>query len=698
MRVTRSHHGFYFSILLIAIGFGTPPASAQDDNTKPVEPPLEAPANSTYVRLAAIFEPGGGGASDRDPDQALANANMNQVNDSQGFRWDINSSNGGISDGSNDAFDGGAYLYINNSSFGSSSRQMTSDGQEYVFSNPSMGNLSVTRRVFINQELATARYLEIVRNTSNTKQNVKVEVRTNLGSTPQANLGSDGKPFAGSLTKDQVGLYAVSRGGSRPSVVHLLTDARNKKYRPSIRINGDDIYITWQLEVPANDMVVLLHGVAQRNGGDPVSVFETLYKRGYMHAQVPKNLRKKVVNFKVSQQFSGTPLVDRVTRLAEDFDMQRGESDLLWVDEETKIAGKIKATQLTLTTSMGKTTVPWEDVAAIVGGGDVEAQMQLLLRNGEVFRGEIAASDMVLSSPDGIDVQIDVSKLKFLLAGASAADNTVSTKAQLMLTTDADEQLLVEDTDEIVLKAATPWGGFDIPIAQIASLVPDEESNFGQRVLLLDGTALSLIPHSSELSLKTSRFGAVSLPATRIKRIGVLVQLKAEDESSESDQSGSNAPPTVPETPAKPYATLIGDNILPGSLAIETLTLQHAAGEEKIDMKSVKRIELVGADPVRPRFKIELHQGKPLEGRLAMTHFKLNGKLRDWTIPATHLLAYEAAEAAPDAEARADADNDSDNRGTAAPPITSDQVVPAARGEQNGPTVVPPPPPLDLPF
>lgn len=670
------------SFSLIAIGLSLSTYGQADDASSPDADEQavraqeqEAPEKRTDVWLAALLEPDGVGSSDRDPDQGLVNANFQYVTDSQGFRWDVQASYGGINDGTNDAFDGGLYLFVNNAQFSASSQFMIADGQEYVFTN-TMNALQVTRRVYINRELGAVRYLEIFQNRTDQLQKVAVEVRTDLGSTPQGIVANDGKPLAGALAKEQVGIYAVSHGGSRPSVAFLLADARDKKYRPNIRTSSDDVFVTWQLEVPPKDTVVILHAVAQRNGNNPVPAFEALYDRGFVHAQVPKDLRKKIVNFKVSPQLSGTPLLDSVSLLAEDFDLERGDDDLLWIDEETVIAGRVNADELIVTSRFGKTAVPWEDVAAIIGGADVDARMTLLLRNGEVLHGVISAKQMTLSSPDGIDVDINLSKLGFLLARTSPKDNAVPAAAQLMLATASGQRLLITNSKDSILRAATPWGELNVPIDQVAYLAPDEETGFSQRVLLRDGTRLTLVPQPSLLEVNTLRFAAVSLPAAQVQRICRLIRMK-----EDADASGQEQVPLAPETPTAPFVTLAGENMLPGKLAFDSLTLHHDKGQELIKAVDIKEIRLVSTEGIQPIFEVKRRAGETLEGRLGVTHFRLLGELRDWDIPATHLQAYDAGDLLPKIKPEPEANLDpkpavADDRGTLQAAEASYQRVP----------------------
>ncbi|MEM9346447.1 MAG: hypothetical protein AAGB26_07510 [Planctomycetota bacterium] len=643
---------YLFSFAVTPVAFGQNPALQPAETLEESRESEQVEASEKFgqLRQAVMLDSGGRDANDRDPDQNLLNANFQHITDSKGFRWDIQTSYGGINDGTNDCFDGGLFLFVNNNQFRANSRMMTADGQEYVFMN-TMGTLHVTRRMLINRELGAARFLEIFKNQTDQPRKVSVQIRTNLGSNPQVILSSDGKQTTGAISKEQVGIYSVSPGGGRPSVAFLLADVHEKQNRPELQFINDNIIASWELEIPANDTLAILHGVAQRNGGNATLVFKELYDRGYLHAQLPEALQKKIVNFKVRKHLSGTPLVDRVSLLAEQFDLERGKDDQVWIDEETIIAGRVEADELTIQSGFGKTQVPWEEVAAVVGGADVDARMQLLLRNGEVLHGLISANGLKLSSPDGIDAAIELDKLKFLLARVSPRDNFIPADAELMLTTSSGQRLLTTNADEASLGAATPWGELDVPLDQVAHLQPDDGAETSRRILLRDGSRLTLIAQPKPFEIKTSRFGAVSLLAGRVQEVCQLIQMKEGDGSSDEEYV-----PIVPETPAPPFVTLVGENMLPGRLAFESLEIYHDNGHEQIKASDVKGLKLVMKDTIRPLFEVELRTGKVLEGYLNLTQFRLKGLSREWVLPANHLQAYEAGEQSPEAEARLETD------------------------------------------
>ena len=96
-------------------------------------------------------------------DEKLVPAQLNPRTDSGGSRWDIQA-NGHIGDGSNDCFDSGAMLLINNRDFNANERQQTVDGSEMVMSGK-IDSFSITRRILVDNKRNAARYLELVTNT-----------------------------------------------------------------------------------------------------------------------------------------------------------------------------------------------------------------------------------------------------------------------------------------------------------------------------------------------------------------------------------------------------------------------------------------------------------------------------------------------------------------------------------------------------
>ena len=148
---------------------------------------------------------------------ALLPANFNQRTDAMGFRWDI-TQQGTVNDGSNDCFDGGLQLRMNNQNFNATQPRMTSDG-EFVLDGQ-LGNVKVQRRVKVNTAISFVRYVESFTNTTGATQNVSFEIYNNMGGYPQAMTSNQGRAVGAQFAKDENACIALENPqSSRPSVV-----------------------------------------------------------------------------------------------------------------------------------------------------------------------------------------------------------------------------------------------------------------------------------------------------------------------------------------------------------------------------------------------------------------------------------------------------------------------------------------------
>lgn len=161
--------------------------------------------------------------------------------DGLGFEWDIRD-DGEVSDGTDDAFDGGFDL----SGFGSTSSELEAGGREIVRIGAAAG-LDVTRKVYVDPTQGFARFLDIFTNTTAGVVNTTINYDTNLGSDSGTNViaTSSGDLVVG--TDDDWIVTDDNENGSRdPAVVHAFSGPGG--LRPtSISRDGDDI--DWQFDL-----------------------------------------------------------------------------------------------------------------------------------------------------------------------------------------------------------------------------------------------------------------------------------------------------------------------------------------------------------------------------------------------------------------------------------------------------------------
>ncbi len=194
--------------------------------------------------------------------------------DANGYRFDLQT-NGTLSDGSSDAFDGGLYLSLYSSS-----------AQSVSFSGPSFGTpednnreiamarqspafgLNVTRKLFVPADGYFGRYLEVLTNPGATPITVDVAVDSNLGSDSATRVvaTASGDTFFDTadtwlVTDDD----ALATPSGDPSLAFVLGGAGASRALSLARVSSDSIALRWNgVTVPPGQTVVLMHFVVQQ--------------------------------------------------------------------------------------------------------------------------------------------------------------------------------------------------------------------------------------------------------------------------------------------------------------------------------------------------------------------------------------------------------------------------------------------------
>ena len=517
---------------------GTKPPTPQRRAT-PTTPPLRTSRARRFVSV--IVRPGASASrSDRDANQPTTNANFQARSDSQGFQWDIDQF-GRINDGTNDCFDGGQYLKLDNQQFSGSVNQMTQDGQEYILTN-NMQGLQVTRRIWVDTTRGGARYIETFHNPTNKRIDTRVAIYSMLGSNAQATATTANQQFnGGELPAGTTGVMAISNS-QRPSVLWVLAD-QNETDRPTINIGSNREYtFTWALQVEPRQTISLVHFVAQRNGGAVGNVsdqLEPFYKNNRLiDPQIPDDLKPTVINFRIRQGVRGEAVLTPVTELAIERDVERGERDVLMFPDGTRLTGDAQGPTLRVKNAMGEVDVPWEDVALLAGAaGDEGTPARVYLRSGEMLSGEVTSQEPItMKSTNGLDVALEPRQIDLLFTKITDADNVRSEGAQALLQLQDGQRVGISGGDEggepVELHAVTPWGPLDVGLEDVAYLEQVREPQPGHRLVLQDGSQLTVVLRSGELPMRTVRFGAAPLSVFDVQMIARLRDVALDDDDA----------------------------------------------------------------------------------------------------------------------------------------------------------------------
>jgi hypothetical protein len=183
--------------------------------------------------------------------------------DGGGYQWDIQS-DGNINNGTSDAYDGGLYL----TGFpGFSSGVSEDNGREIVIGSATIGDVQVTRKIYVPTDQVWARYLEIVTNSTDSTINYTVNINTNLGSDGGTYLirTSDGNT---SFDPDDYWIVTDDYGNGEgdPTMLHVLPgDVRPTYVYSNASVSGgsDALSYGYDLTLAPGETQIVMHFAAQ---------------------------------------------------------------------------------------------------------------------------------------------------------------------------------------------------------------------------------------------------------------------------------------------------------------------------------------------------------------------------------------------------------------------------------------------------
>lgn len=682
------------------------------------------------------------------------------IQDALGFQWDVNVQ-GIVQQGSN-CFNAAGQLTVNNSSYSPTTGLMSTDGTKFLL-NWTASGVQVTRRVRIDVRTGTVRYLESFTNPGGGPVTLSVLIRAGMRSSsslasvftdsgrlistgsnsqiyasrgpatsriasrmpPQPLPGFPTPPTAASgstnvpvLEEKECGLVVTRTSTSYPAALIYMA-APGSKVKPLLRRSSYRFYYTYTVTVPPKKTVSVLHGLAQRKISgtpDPKSLAKMFrpFQSSQWTADLPAELQGTIINaaggYYADEPPHG-PVLQEVMNLAAVFNVERSDgSDVLVEDQQSRISGDVRGSGLTVHTRFGKTSVPLEHVAALIGGEGVGRAMQLHLRNGEILTGAIETEQLTLESEAGLEIELTPEHVNALLMNVDPADGKPPERTLALLRTHHGDQLAIAGDSLPKIAAVTAWGPIEVPLAEIDYLYPTRAPQPIHRLVTSNQSRLSVILRGGEAELgriefQTVRFGPVKVAPGEIARLaGIEATGRAEnhgEDGPEEDDGSLNAP----------HCRLAGGNLVVGSVAAARLELVTASGVTPLDTRLLRLIQRQDddRDPGNPAFTFELADGTTVTGRFRDRFFPIPLLGKVFNVPAYHLVSFrqpeQTAVASPDegvseGEPAASADGDAAGATPEGPDNPFADPLPEAPAAVSSPAKKPPtvaPPIVDPP-
>lgn len=559
--------------------------------------------------------------------ERLVPANFAARTDALGFSWDVTST-GAIKYGTNGCFSNALVLTVNGCQFNSPGPMMTADGSEYVLT-AGVAGVEVTRRVKVLPKASITRYVEVFENRGNSPLALTVTLQTKLSSQCQLVMSDSGAPNPTSLGKKECGLLALRQQGSRPSVVFWLAGTRSR-VKPGI-VNNQNYNLTfsYSLTVGAGKTVALLHGVAQRriNAIPDVRALQGLFapfmSRKWMRG-LPRKVRRTIANtgrlgYAWGADFQGSMSL-------ENLGVSRGKTDILALGGESRLSGAASCEHLSVETRYGPKAVPFEDVAAMVGGKPSAGGGRLYLRDGQVFCGELKARGLRFTLNSGFEMSLSGTTAGVLAMRVVPGDGEPARDAVAFVETFGGDRLAVAGGPSASLTSVTPWGPLEIPLDELRWLSSDGESP-GHRIRLRDGSSFFAFLDDSPLALKTLSFGVREFRPGDIRAIETVRGGREEAD----------------ERIARPHLVLVGGNVLVGMTDLPAVNLVAAGQVVPLPPGQIRVMhnlsEENGAEAGGGTvFCAEMWGGGTLVGRLHEAILPVRVRGVTWQVPARDIV------------------------------------------------------------
>lgn len=529
----------------------TLPAAGQIIVQGQIGPPPVQPVVPGRVMIQAIT-PASGETSTADLDEVDLNWT---VTDGDGKQWDLNA-HGAVSDGTNDAYDGGMMLQVNGNTFQDTDNKAHKlPGREEIVLGPwnYQDKLEVYRQIYVDGQRGYCRWIDLFTNPTDKEITVKVQYQTNHGGSADAVTQADPKK------PDNRGMVVAESNPSnnRPAVLHLWgMSGYEQALTP--RRDGDNLYLWMHLKIPAGETVGLCLFNAQRDSSSQARELLNTFNIPAAIADLDPTVREVLIN--VGGSFVALPgkVLNRPTGL-----------DRIALADGTRLDGTITNKTFSLRTSFGKVLLPAGHVLAGQSIRNGQA-VRLALHDGQIVDGT-CEEPLDITLPDGTSRSLPwwkIASISYRL-GPPRPDEVTPARPMVVL---RDGQRWAPNPLPAAWTLQSNLGKLTLPSQQIAAIRLATEPGQLQQVTLRNGSRISGL-----LSRRT-------LPAQLGQADEVPLDLLSEIRLAEVDRSAPSAPSAL---------TLLGGDVIRGQIELQALPCIIDGAKQTITMTEIKSLRRI---------------------------------------------------------------------------------------------------------
>lgn len=525
--------------------------------------------------------------------------------DDTGMQWDVQA-DGSIGPGGADVFDSGGRLFLDQGAqYAATVQQAKFDAHrnELALAPAQIAGLTVNRHVTVNVHNGWCRWVDVFENRGATPHRVTVRLNFDLGA---ANQGM--RTISGAKRDDRP-IGAAIFDGNR-GIAFLFAGRTAAGTRPTLTTqNGSDqIDIASEIDVPARQSVALVHLVAVRNTIDEAQAFFEKARESEFLADLPRELRARVVNFPRARQSLG------------DWELIRDELlDVVELRGGDQFKGTLLDTRFTAQTAYGPVELTSDRLAAILAIGEFHPDYLLVGSDGQAFCGTLQTGVLRLQLTSGQVTSVPLSSVKRVGWRKRAGDPEDFKYDRPMLALRSGDRLLIE-RPRGPFALATRMGTLRLPSEVVAAIDFQPADVPHHEVELIDGSRLFGIVTSDPIEFSTIALG----PSRPLQfSVGSLARLQLAPAGSMGDTASTTTrPATAAATTTNASADESdlprlslgsgGDQLvgaLSGRLSLDT-------SFDTIDVQSAEIAGLRRTGDASAEVQITLGDGQLLSGRI----------------------------------------------------------------------------------
>ena len=412
-----------------------------------------------------------------------------QVNDGAGFRWDIQYY-GSIGSGTNYAYSGGLYCQVSGSNVSANGvGWVNKAGDEIEIGPYNRGNLRIYRRVRIYKDRGLARWLDIFENPTGAAVQLPVAIYSSTNySISQTTTSSGGAVFG---EKDWAFVTRTS-GANSPRVLHMVCGKR-ARIRPTVQTTGSQIYVKWNLTIPAKKTVVLCYFESQANDiGTHKKTMKSFHVSKALR-DLPSSVRRLIVNWSAGG-YAGV-------------DLERSETaDTVIIAGGGPKYGRITNKSFQLATFFGPLKLATSQIVGMVASADEGQTVRFALLDGQIVSAAMPDRNIVLELPTGGTLKIPLNRIaqwSYKVAPERPLDSRFSGPYVMLRTGDR----LAFQVGSVALKFRTRYGMIELDPKAMLHVTLDNTGNVIHQAHFLNGTHVGGFLEPRKIAMKL-RLGA----------------------------------------------------------------------------------------------------------------------------------------------------------------------------------------------